>query len=153
MCSHCPFFYWFFHYSKLTKNCTKSPVYGRKNENLCHLTVTIVFGGRGQWIWIDYLLTEVSLSSPTMLSTMGLESGPPPGTPPSPPPPAPADVGEQSRDPRPEDDAGGEGVETIRTRRPRVTLQPEKRRHLFGHTWKDPCRFYHPTFYYTLSPF
>ena len=26
-------------YSKLEENCTKSTVYGRKNENLCHLTV------------------------------------------------------------------------------------------------------------------
>ena len=40
MCSHCPeFFTDFFNYSKSAENCTKSTVYGRKNENLCHLTV------------------------------------------------------------------------------------------------------------------
>ena len=39
MCSHCPIFLLIFHYSKLAENCMKSTVYGRKNENLCHLTV------------------------------------------------------------------------------------------------------------------
>ena len=28
-----------FYYSKLAENCMKSTVFGRKNENLCHLTV------------------------------------------------------------------------------------------------------------------
>ena len=30
-----------FYYSKLADNCMKSTVFGRKNENLCHLTVPV----------------------------------------------------------------------------------------------------------------